>query len=63
MIESNNEIKNWFSIDLGLNNLCAVSSNVCKAFLINGRHLKSINQKFNNWITIYYASNPELCVP
>lgn len=64
MIESNNEIKNWFSIDLGLNNLCAVSSNVCKAFLINGRHLKSINQKFNKRISqltsIHYKQNQEI---
>lgn len=34
----------YASIDLGLNNLAMVSSNVVKPFSINGRPLKSINQ-------------------
>ena len=41
---------NWCSIDLGLNNLCAVTSNVHRPYLINGRAIKSINQKFNKKI-------------
>ena len=41
---------NWCSIDLGLNNLCAVTSNVHKPYLINGRAIKSINQKYNKRI-------------
>ncbi len=41
---------NWCSIDLGLNNLCTVTSNVHKAYLINGRAIKSINQKYNKKI-------------
>ena len=37
----------YASIDLGLNNLAMVSSNVAKPFSINGRPLKSINQYYN----------------
>ena len=34
-------------LDIGLNNLAAICSNVAKPLLINGRPLKSINQYFN----------------
>jgi len=44
------EAKNWFSIDLGLNNLCTVTSNKTNSFIMNGRHIKSINQKYNKRI-------------
>lgn len=37
----------YTAIDLGLNNLATVSSNVEKPFIINGRPLKSINQRWN----------------
>lgn len=37
----------YASIDLGLNNLATVSSNVVKPFIINGKPLKSINQYWN----------------
>ena len=37
----------YASIDLGLNNLATVASNVVKPFSINGRPLKSINQYYN----------------
>lgn len=39
--------KRYCSIDLGLNNLATVGSNVIKPFIINGKPLKSINQYFN----------------
>ncbi len=39
--------RRYTSIDLGLNNLATVSSNVVKPFIINGRPLKSINQYYN----------------
>lgn len=35
------------SIDLGVNNLCTVTSNVCKSFIIDGRKIKHINQHWN----------------
>ena len=35
------------SIDLGLNNLCAITSDQHKPILVNGRIVKSINQWFN----------------
>lgn len=40
----------YASIDLGLNNLATVSSNVIKPFIINGKPLKSINQYYNKRI-------------
>lgn len=42
----------YASIDIGLNNLAAVSSNVFKPFLVNGKPLKSINQFFNKYRAI-----------
>lgn len=44
-----NKIDNnrYASVDLGINNLMTVSSNVTKPFIINGRPLKSINQYWN----------------
>ena len=44
LLENN---KRYAAIDLGLNNLATVSSNVEKPFIINGRPLKSINQRWN----------------
>ena len=40
----------YCSIDLGLDNLATVGSNVIKPFIINGKPLKSINQYFNKMI-------------
>lgn len=37
----------YASIDLGVNNLATISSNVAKPIIINGRPLKSINQYYN----------------
>lgn len=37
----------YCSIDLGLNNLATVTSNVIKPIIINGKPLKSINQFYN----------------
>ena len=39
--------KRYAAIDLGLNNLATVGSNVVKPFIINGKPLKSINQYWN----------------
>jgi putative transposase len=39
--------KRYASIDLGINNLATIGSNVMKPFIINGRPLKSINQYYN----------------
>ena len=50
-LETPNKLNsNWCSIDLGLNNLCTVTSNAHKPYLINGRAIKSINQKYNKRI-------------
>ena len=38
---------NYLSIDLGINNLCTCTSNITNSFLIDGRKLKQINQKYN----------------
>ena len=37
----------YCSIDLGINNLCTIGSNVNKPIIINGKPLKSINQYYN----------------
>ncbi len=37
----------YASIDLGVNNLATISSNVTKPFIINGKPLKSANQHYN----------------
>ena len=37
----------YCSIDLGINNLCTIGSNIIKPIIINGRPLKSINQYYN----------------
>lgn len=44
---SKEDNKRYASIDLGVNNLATVSSNVIKPYIINGRPIKSINQFFN----------------
>ena len=36
--------KRYGSIDLGLNNICTLISNVCQSIIYNGRPLKSINR-------------------
>lgn len=43
----------YASIDLGVDNLAVVSSNVMKPFIVNGRPLKSINQYANKQIAYY----------
>ena len=40
---------NYLSIDLGIDNLCACTSNVTNSFLIDGKKLKSINQRYNKY--------------
>ena len=39
--------KRYASIDLGLNNIVALTSNVSQSILYNGRPIKSINQHYN----------------
>lgn len=46
-VEPKSDNGRYASIDLGINNLATVSSNVVKPFIINGRPLKSINQYYN----------------
>ena len=46
-VESKSDNGRYASIDLGLNNLATVGSNVVKSFIINGKPLKSINQYWN----------------
>ena len=41
----------YASMDLGLNNLGTVGSNVVKPFIINGKPLKSINQFYNKRVS------------
>ena len=41
----------YVSIDLGLNNLCTLGSNIIRPIIINGKPLKSINQYYNKKIS------------
>ena len=43
----------YCSIDLGVNNLATVTSNILKPFIINGKPLKSINQYYNKTQALY----------
>lgn len=49
----------YASIDLGVNNLATLSSNVVKPIIINGKPLKSINQYFNKKIGELRSKNLE----
>ena len=44
LLEDNNR---YAAIDLGIDNLCSISSNCCNSFIINGKPVKSINQYYN----------------
>ena len=44
-LKTNN--KRYSSIDIGINNLATVTSNVIKPYIINGKPIKSINQYYN----------------
>lgn len=51
---------NYASIDLGVNNLAAVTSNRFSPFIINGRPLKSINQFYNKEISRLSSENKNI---
>ena len=48
-IKQKQDNKRYMSVDLGLNNLATVTSNVLKPFIINSRPLKSVNQYYNKY--------------
>lgn len=50
-ISATTELNNWVSIDLGIDNLATLTSNVCKPVLISGKPIKSINRYFNKQIS------------
>jgi len=45
--------KRYCAIDLGINNLATITSNVINPMIINGKPLKSINQYYNKKISEY----------
>ena len=47
----------YASIDIGVNNLATVTSNVFNPFIINGKPLKSINQYYNKIISHLSSKN------
>lgn len=53
-----NDNNNYLSIDLGVNNLCAITSNITNPLIINGKPLKSINQYYNKKKSIYQSKLP-----
>lgn len=58
---SKEDNKRYASIDLGVNNLATVSSNVIKPYIINGRPIKSINQFFNKTLANLQSKGNGLC--
>lgn len=51
---------NKIAIDLGINNLCAVTNNINEEyFIINGKPLKSINQYYNKMLAKYKSDLPK----
>lgn len=57
LINIENSKNRYASIDLGLNNLMTISSNVMSPFIINGKPLKSINQYYNKQKSKYNLLN------
>ena len=53
LLSDNND--RYCSIDLGLNNLATIGSNVIKPIIINGKPLKSINQFYNKKKAFYQS--------
>ena len=45
--ETKQDNSRYASIDLGLNNLCALTSNAAQSIIVNGKPLKSINHQYN----------------
>ena len=54
-IELNNT--NYASIDIGVNNLATLTSNVFKPLIVNGKPLKSVNQYYNKVIAHLSSKN------
>jgi putative transposase len=51
---------NKISIDLGVNNLCAITNNIHQKYLIfNGKPIKSINQYYNKKLSEYKSNLPK----
>jgi len=48
---------NYASIDIGVNNLATITSNVFKPLIINGKPIKSINQYYNKIISHLSSKN------
>jgi len=53
LLKNNNR---YCSIDLGLNNLATIGSNVIKGIIVNGKPLKSINQFYNRKLAEYKSN-------
>ena len=45
--EAKQDNNRYASIDLGLNNLCTLTSNAAQSIIVNGKSLKSINHHYN----------------
>lgn len=58
-LNSDLDINEYLSIDLGMNNLCTcISSDNC--FILNGKPLKSINQFFNKKLSKLQSERPNI---
>lgn len=57
--EPKNKYKRMVSGDIGLNNLVTLSSNVIEPLIVNGKPIKSINQRYNKEIAKYKSKFPQ----
>jgi putative transposase len=55
---------NYAGVDLGLNNLATIvmNNNLSKSFIMNGKHLKSINQYYNKKLSKLKSELPNIII-
>ena len=53
--EAKQDNSRYASIDLGLDNLCTLTSNTTQSIIVNGKHLKSINHHYNKTKAIFQS--------
>jgi len=50
VLEQSQNIENWLSVDLGIDNLCTLTSNILAPVIVNGKPIKAINRFYNKAI-------------
>jgi putative transposase len=58
-VKADVDVSNVLGIDPGLNNWLTCASNVGTSFIIDGRHLKSLNQWYNKRVSVLKEGQPQ----